>query len=177
LQEETTALVDGSDHVDYVIGRALRADIPALLELQKVNLIGAGGALSVQFSPDWFERSIAEMPIMVAKRDGALVAYLVSSSRTATRHIALAEAKYHAYPAPPDAYNCGPLCVAAGERGKGLAVRLFEAMRAQLPGREAVAFIRHDNTSSRALHRKLNFREVAEFKHGSDDYVVAAHRE
>ena len=165
-----------SDQIDYVIGPASRADIPALLQLQKANLTGVGGSLSVQFPSDWFERSIAEMPIIVARRDGALVAYLVSSSRAATKHIALAEAKYSAYPAAPNAYNSGPLCVAASERGKGLAMRLYEAMRAHLPGREAVSFIRRDNESSRALHRKLGFQEVAEFKHGGIDYVVASHR-
>jgi len=148
-----------------------------LLGLQKANLASAGGALSVQFPFEWFERSMAEMPIMAAKRDGMLVGYLVSSSRAATRHLALAEAKYHAYPAPSDAYNSGPLCVAASERGRGLAPRLFEAMRAQLPGREAVNFIRRDNSSSRALHGKLGFREVAEFTHDGIDYVVAVHRE
>jgi L-amino acid N-acyltransferase YncA len=152
-------------------------DVPALLELQEANLIDAGGSLSVQFSSEWFKRSMADMPIIVAERGGKLVAYLVSSSRAATRHLALSEAKYHAYPAAPDAYNSGPLCVAASERGRGLAPRLFQAMRAQLPGREAVAFIRRDNASSRALHRKLGFREVAEFTHFSVDYLVVVHPE
>ena len=162
---------------DYVIGPASRNDIPALLELQNANQVGTGGALSVQFSSEWFERSMDEMPIMVAERDGMLVGYLVSSSRTATRHLALTEAKYRAYSASPDAYNSGPLCVAASERGRGLAPRLFHAMRAHLPGREAVTFIRRDNLSSRALHRKLAFREVATFTYSSVDYLVAVHRE
>jgi len=131
----------------------------------------------VQFSSEWFERSMEEMPIIVARRAEALVGYLVSSSRDATRHIPLSEAKYRAYPALPDAYNSGPLCVAASERGRGLAARLFQAMRAKLPGREAVCFIRRDNLSSRALHRKLGFREVAEFTHFGIDYLVAVHRD
>jgi L-amino acid N-acyltransferase YncA len=50
-------------------------------------------------------------------------------------------------------------------------------MRAQLPGREAVTFIRRDNSSSRTLHRKLDFREIAAFTYGSFDYLVAVHRE
>ena len=118
---------------DYVIGPASRDDIPALLELQKANLAGAGGALSVQFSSEWFERSMDEMPIMVAKRNGMLVGYLVSSSRTATRHLALSEAKYRAYPASPEAYNSGPLCVAASERGRGLAPGYFRRCEHNCP--------------------------------------------
>jgi L-amino acid N-acyltransferase YncA len=168
-------VADRSNHKDCVIRPGSRHDIPALLELQKANLVAAGGTLSVQFSSEWIERSMAEMPIIVAERDGALVGYLVSSSRAATQHFALSEAKYHAYPARPNAYNSGPLCVAASERGQGLARRLFEAMRAQLPGREAVNFIRRDNSSSRALHRKLGFREIAEFTHDGVDYVVTVH--
>jgi L-amino acid N-acyltransferase YncA len=171
-----STLTKPSDN-DYVIGRASREDITSLLDLQTANLAAVGGGLSVQFSSEWLERSMDEMPIIVATRAGALVGYLVSSSRNATRHIALSEAKYRAYPTLPDSYNSGPLCVAACERGRGLAARLFQAMRAQLPGREAVCFIRRDNLASRALHRKLGFREVAEFTHVGIDYLVAAHRE
>jgi L-amino acid N-acyltransferase YncA len=170
-------VTDKSPHADYVIGPASREDVPALLQLQEANLAGTGGALSMQFSSEWFESSMDEMPIIVAKRDGALVGYLVSSLRSATRHLALAEAKYRAYPVRSDTYNSGPLCVAASERGRGLAPRLFQAMRAQLPGREAVTFIRRDNSSSRSLHLKLGFREVAEFTYGSVDYLVAVHCE
>jgi L-amino acid N-acyltransferase YncA len=170
-------VADRSGQDDYVIGLASREDIPSLLELQRANMGAIGGALSVQFPSEWFERSIDEMPIIVARRAGVLVGYLVSSSRNATRHIALSEAKYGAYPAQPDAYNSGPLCVAATERGRGLTARLFQTMRAQLPGREAVCFIRRDNLSSRALHRKLGFREVAEFTHVGIDYLAAAHRD
>ena len=175
--EDAPPEADGSNSGNCVIDVASRDDIPALLTLQKANLAGNGGALSVEFSAEWFERSMREMPIIVAKRDGTLVGYLVSSSRNATRHLALGEAKYRAYPASPDAYNSGPLCVSATERGRGLALRLFQAMRTRLAGREAVSFIRRDNASSRALHRKLDFREVAEFTLGEIDYIVAAHRD
>ena len=73
-------------------------------------------------------------------------------------------------------YNSGPLCIAATERGQGLAAKLFEKQRLLLPGREGVAFIRRDNAASRAAHRKHGFLEVAEFSHADVEYLVAAHR-
>jgi hypothetical protein len=115
-------VADRSNHNDCVIRPGSRHDIPALLELQKANLVAAGGTLSVQFSSEWIERSMAEMPIIVAERDGALVGYLMSSSRAATQHFALSEAKYHAYPAHPTPTIRGhcvslPMNVAKASRG------------------------------------------------------------
>ena len=162
-----------SDGSEYNISVASRADLPQLLALQKANLIANGGSLSVEFSSDWFERSMEEMPIIVAKRRGQLVGYLVSSSRMATQHFALSEAKFRAYPAAPDAYNSGPLCIASSDRGRGLTAMLFRALSARLPGREAAAFIRRDNASSRIALLKVGFREVAEFTQDEVDYVVA----
>jgi L-amino acid N-acyltransferase YncA len=164
-----------SDPSEYAISVASREDLPQLLALQKADLVANGGSLSIEFPSDWFERSMEEMPIIVAKRGGQLVGYLVPSSRTATRHLALPEAKFRAYPAAPDAYNSGPLCIASSDRGRGLAAMLLGALGARLPSREAATFIRRDNASSRAAHLKVGFQEVAEFSHAGVDYVVAVH--
>jgi L-amino acid N-acyltransferase YncA len=163
---------EATDPIEYEISVAGPEDLPELLELQRANLAVNGGALSVEFSSDWFERSMQEMPIVIARRGGQLAGYLVSSSRLATRHLALTEAKFRAYPAVSDAYNSGPLCIAGGERGRGLSAILIAALQSRLPGREATAFIRRDNTSSRTAHVKAGFREVADFSHAGIDYVV-----
>jgi L-amino acid N-acyltransferase YncA len=160
----------------YLLALAAIEDIPEILVLQAENQISNGGALSVEFPAAWFEGTIKEMPTIVAKRDGRLVGYLVSSSQAATRHLALSQAKHHAYPAGSDAYNSGPLCIAASERGRGLVAKLFESQRGFLPGREGVAFIRRDNAASRTAHAKHGFREVAHFSHIGVDYVVASYR-
>jgi L-amino acid N-acyltransferase YncA len=159
----------------YLISVAVAEDIPDILALQSENHVSKRGSLSIAFPARWFERVIEDMPIVIARRDGQLVGYLVSSSQTATRHLALPQAKYHAYPAGPDAYNSGPLCIAAGERGRGLAAKLFEAQRSLLPGREGVAFIRQDNAASRAVHARLGFREVAAFSHAGAAYLVVSY--
>ena len=159
----------------YLISTATPDDIPDILVLQSENQVSRGGALSVEFPTQWFAEAIKDLPIVIARRDDRLVGYLVSSSQAATQHLALPQAKYRAYPAGTAAYNSGPLCIAASERGRGLVSKLFDAQRSLLRGREGVTFIRRDNATSRAVHAKYGFREVAEFSYAGVEYVVASH--
>lgn len=150
------------------------ADVPEILDLQTANLVAHGGSLSVAFPAAWFETVMREMPIMVARREGRLLGYLVASTRAHTRGQALPDAKFAAYPGAAEAYNAGPLCIAAGERGQGVALLLMQAQQRQLAGREAVAFIRRDNAASRATHARAGYRDVADFVHAGVEYVVVA---
>lgn len=158
----------------YDIRTATPDDIPELLALQADNQISRGGALSIEFPATWFAGVIRDMPIVIGRRDHRLVGFLVSSPKEATQHLPLGQAKFRAYPAGPYAYNSGPLCIAATERGQGLVAKLFNMQRSLLPGREGVAFIRRDNAASRAAHDKYGFQEVAEFSYAGVDYLVAA---
>jgi L-amino acid N-acyltransferase YncA len=171
MAEQDTSVRESS----YLISVATAGDIPEILALQSDNQISRGGALSVEFPAQWFEAAIKDLPIVIAMRDGRLVGYLVSSSQAATQHLPLPRAKQRAYPAGPGAYNSGPLCIAASERGRGLVAKLFETQRSLLQGREGVAFIRRDNAASRAVHAKYGFREVVEFSHGGVDYLVVSY--
>jgi hypothetical protein len=58
----------------YEITLATQADIPAIIDLQERNLRSNGGTLSVPFSCEWFEAAIADMPIVVARSEGLLLA-------------------------------------------------------------------------------------------------------
>jgi predicted GNAT superfamily acetyltransferase len=156
----------------YDIRVATAEDIPELLALQAENQISRGGALSIEFPAVWYEGVVRDMPIVIARRDGSLAGFLVSCSPEATQHLALISSA--AYPAGPDAYNSGPLCIAAKERGHGLAAKLFNAQRSLLPGREGVALIRRGNSASRAAHAKYGFCEVAEFSRSEVEYLVVA---
>lgn len=159
----------------YEIRVATPEDIPELLALQGENQIGRGGALSIEFSAPWFDKVVRDLPVVIARREGRLAGFLVSSSPKATQDISLVRAKFAAYPATPGAYNSGPLCIAASERGRGLALKLFELQRQLLKGREGVAFIRKDNSNSRTAHAKYGFKEVAEFTHSGIEYLVVAY--
>lgn len=158
----------------YDVRIATPADIADILVLQEANLLRNGGSLSAEFPAEWFETVMRDMPVVIARRGGALAGYLVASSREHARGQTLTEAKFAAYPASPDAYNAGPLCIAASERGRGIALSLMEAQRRHLPGREGVAFVRSDNAASRATHARAGYREVATFTHAGVDYVVVA---
>ncbi len=158
----------------YEIGVATADDIPELLSLQAENQIGRGGSLSIEFPAPWYEHVLRSMPVIIGRRDGRLAGFLVSSEQEATQHLPLVRAKFAAYPTGSGAYNSGPMCIAAKDRGQGLAAKLFDMQRALLPGREGVAFIRRDNSTSRAAHARYGFREVAEFSHLGVEYLVAA---
>ena len=160
----------------YEVTPATRDDVPAILDLQEQNLRSNGGALSVRFPREWFEQAISDMPIVVARSDTHVVGYVVSTPLTAQAHDLIIQAMLRAYPGSPGAYNYGPICVAEKHRGRGLAVAMFEELRAQLPGREGFTFIRADNTASRNVHMKMGMREVAEFTLKDTGYIVVAYQ-
>jgi L-amino acid N-acyltransferase YncA len=160
---------------DYEIALATRDDIAGILELQDRNLRRNGGALSVPFSRDWFAAAIDDMPIIVARREGRVVGYVVSTPLAAQAHDPIIQSMLRAYPGAPGAYNYGPICVAESERGCGLAGAMFGALRQRLPAREGFTFIRRDNTVSLKVHTKMGLRQVAEFTHADAAYVVVAY--
>ena len=148
---------------DYEISLAVPEDIAGILTLQDPNVIDRGGALSVRLTADWIERSMREMPIIVGRRDGKVVGYLLSTSIAAMSHVPIIQAMLRSFPPPADCYLYGPVCVDTTERGKGLAGRLYEELRAQLPGRPAMTFVRADNAASLRAHRKMGMRELGTF--------------
>jgi L-amino acid N-acyltransferase YncA len=160
---------------DYEITVATRDDLPGILDLQEHNLRSNGGALSVPFSCEWFEAAIINMPIIVARNEGRVVGYVVSTPLTAQAHNPIVQAMLRAYPGLPGAYNYGPICVSESERGRGLAGAMFEALRVRLPAREGFTFIRRDNTVSVRVHTKMGMQEVAEFTQDGVTYVVVAY--
>ena len=83
--------------------------------------------------------------------------------------------KRQAYEGAPDAYVYGPICVAAEERGQGLAQAMFSALRQQLPAREGILFIRCDNIASLRAHEKMGMREVACFEFGGNEFAVLSY--
>ncbi|HEX3210633.1 MAG TPA: hypothetical protein VHQ91_14695, partial [Geminicoccaceae bacterium] len=78
-------------------------------------------------------------------------------------------------PGAPDAYVYGPICIDEAERGRRLANAMFAALRARLPGREGILFIRRDNPASLRAHAKLGMTEVAEFVHDGAVHAVLSY--
>jgi len=157
------------------IGRATAGDIAGILDLQERNLRKNGGALSVPMTRGWLEAAIDSMPIMVARRGGQVVGYVVSSSRDDQGDDPILHGMLQAYPGSPGAYIYGPICVASSERGKGVARAMVQALRAELPRREGFTFIRADNAVSRKVHAGMGMREAATFTVADVAYVVVAY--
>lgn len=165
---------DRAASLDCEIALATGDDIAGILQLQEENLQERGGMLLVRFSREWFESALADMPLIVARKSGRVVGYLVSSSLPAQSHLPVIQAMLRAYPGTPDAYLYGPICVAGSARGRSLASAMLSVLRAKLAGREGITFIRRDNTSSLRAHAKMGMRIVAEFTHGDAALVVVA---
>jgi L-amino acid N-acyltransferase YncA len=175
MEIDNAAQLIPADKSIYLISIATMNDVPEILALQSENQVTRGGFLSIEFPAPWFETVIKDMPTVVARRDGRLVGYLVSSQPASTQHLPLPQAKQRAYAGRRGAYNSGPLCIVQNERGRGLIAKLFETQRSLLAGREGIAFIRRDNAASRVVHARYDFREVAEFSHGGVDYLVVSY--
>ena len=156
------------------IALATRDDIVGILNLQEQNLLGQGGLLSVRLPGAFIEAALDDLPQIVARRDGKIVAYLLAGSRGAHAHTPIIQAMFRAYPASPNAYVYGPICVAESERGHGLATALFAELRELLSGRECVAFVRRDNAASLQAHLKMGMRDVASFEHDGVVHAVLA---
>jgi L-amino acid N-acyltransferase YncA len=151
----------------------LRAeDIDDVLALQEANQAEHGGTLSARMPRDFFVAALNGMPVIVARRDGRVVGFLVSSPKHPPPEAPVVRAMLRAWPGAEDAYAYGPVCVAADQRGHGLAAAMFAALRALLPGREGVLFIRSDNAASVRAHTKMGMRQVAAFQHGGAEMLV-----
>src|SRR6516164_4067394 len=142
--------------------------------MQEVNLHENGGSLSVRQTADWLRRTMSEMPIIVARRDGVVVGYALATSIAAKSHVGIVQTMLRAFPAPSNCYLYGPVCVAESERGNGLAGMMYQEMRKRLPGRTAMSVVRSDNIPSLKANRKMGKMEFGKFIHDDETYIVFA---
>jgi hypothetical protein len=103
-----------------------------------------------------------------------VVGYALATSIAAKSHVDIVQTMLRAFPAPSNCYLFGPVCITEGERGNGLAGKLYQEMRARLPNRTAMSFVRSDNLSSLRANRKMGKQELGEFIHDGESYIVFA---
>jgi predicted GNAT superfamily acetyltransferase len=157
---------------DVEIDKLRAGDIDGVLALQEANQAEHGGTLSARMPRAFFATTPGSMPVIVARRQGRVVGFLVSSPKHPPPEVPVMRAMLRAWPGADDAYVYGPVCVAAEERGRGVAAAMFAALRALLPGREGVLFIRSDNAASIRAHAKMGMRQVATFEHDGAAMLV-----
>lgn len=157
---------------DNRVSRADIADMDGILELQAANQTARGGALAASLTGERLAKMMQDMPLIVARRDGRITGFLLTTSREVNADIPIVKAMFNAYHGAPDAYVYGPICVGEQERGKGLAQIMFAELRRLEPGREGVLFIRNDNEASLRAHLKMGMKKVASFEFNSFAYAV-----
>jgi len=155
------------------IGPATKDDIAGILELQDANQPDRGGMLSARLPRERFEAALLDLPLLVARREGRIVGYLMSFSLSAqTAAIPIVKGMLEVYSGGPNIYVYGPICIAEDERGHGLAAALFAELCARIPSRECVTFIRADNVASLRAHTKMGMRVVGRYTHDAAELVV-----
>src|SRR5579872_3935783 len=106
-----------TDLKDVAIERATAGDIGAIVKLADENGPDHGGELSVRLTSEAVAARMQKLPSIVARRGGHLIGFLLTSERTATTS-PIVGAMLKIYPGSERAYVYGPVCVAAGERGR-----------------------------------------------------------
>jgi predicted GNAT superfamily acetyltransferase len=161
---------------DYDISLGRADDIPGILALQEINLVERRGSLSVRQTADWFRHAINENSLVVGRRENKVVGYVLGTSRAANAHVMIIHTMLRSFSPPPDCYVYGPVCVAATERGKGLAGALFEVLQTHMAGRPAMTFIRADNVASLRAHQKMGMSELGTFIHKDEPHIALSYR-
>ena len=159
--------------MSYKIAFGTPSDIPAILALQESNLPENGGSLSVREAADWFTRALGEKSLVVARRDGKLVGYLLGTSIATKAHVPIIQEMLKTFPTSLDCYLYGPVCVTEIERGKGLAGAMFEKLQSHMR-RPAITFVRADNGASLRAHRKMGMQDVGPFTNEGVSFVAFA---
>ena len=157
---------------DTRVSRADIADMDGILELQAANQTARGGALAASLTGERLAKMMQDMPLIVARRDGRITGFLLTTSREVNADIPIVKAMFNAYHGAHDAYVYGPICVGEQERGKGLAQIMFAELRRLEPGREGVLFIRNDNEASLRAHLKMGMKKVASFEFNGFEHAV-----
>ncbi len=151
-------------------------DLDGILALQECNLPERGGALSARLTRAQLAAMIGDLPGIVARRAGRLVGYLLASSKATIADVPVVRAMLEAYPGAGDAYVYGPVAVDESERGQGIAAAMFDRLKALLPGREGILFIREDNAPSLRAHAKMGIVARGSFLHAGARHVVLSYR-
>ncbi|KXW56439.1 hypothetical protein LHV13_04210 [Ferrovum sp. PN-J185] len=163
-------------NIGVKIDVATEHDLNGILALQSVNHFSNGGSLSAFIPHPQLILMMEALPQIVARQNGLVIGFLLSSTVEMCKDIPILQSMLEAYPERThDAYAYGPICIAASERGKGLAQEMYTRLRCLLPGREGVLFIRSDNESSLRAHRKMGMREVSHFDFAGIDHTVLSY--
>src|SRR5580693_7415281 len=123
-------------------------DAVRVSSLLMTNSSERGGALYGDWSIGLVTKWITSGALIAIAVDGSkLVGVLFTSEKTQAA-AAPVVAMLRVWPGTADAYIYGPICIDEAARGQGVLESLFAYVAARLPGREAILFIKANNTRS-----------------------------
>lgn len=143
--------------------------------MQEPNLPEYGGKLSVRMSYERISSMMDMMPVVVARQNGVVVGYLISSQLSLYADVPVIQAMLAEYKGSPGAYVYGPICVAKDHRQNGLAGAMFNTLRESLPNREGFTFVRKDNATSMTTHSHIGLKEVGTFTFNDAEHAIFAY--
>jgi GNAT superfamily N-acetyltransferase len=147
-------------------------DAARVSSLLMANSSERGGALYGDWPIGVITKRITSGALIAVAIDGSKLIGVLFTSEKAQASAAPVVAMLRAWPGAVDAYVYGPVCIDEAARGQGVLERLFAYAVARLPGREAILFIRANNTRSLQAHARLGMRQVANFKLGREVFIV-----
>ncbi|MEH2230331.1 MAG: GNAT family N-acetyltransferase [Nostoc sp.] len=159
---------------DVVIDRASPSDVTAIVKLAQANDAEHGGMLLGHLEPEAVMMTISQMPSVVARKNGQVVGFLLSWSKT-TANLPIIKVMLQTYSGTKDAYLYGPICVDETMRGQGIAAVMFAKLKDFLPKREGILFIKANNKASLQAHQKMGMCKMAEFIYEGTEFLIFAY--
>ena len=154
------------------IRQAKIEDAVGVSSLLMTNSSERGGALYGDWSIDVVTKWITSGALIAIAVDGSKLVGVLFTSEKAQASAAPVVAMLRVWPGTADAYIYGPICIDEAARGQGVLDSLFAYVAARLPGREAILFIKANNTRSLQAHARLGMRQVANFELGGEVFIV-----
>ena len=156
--------------IEIQIRQADIEDAVRLSSLLMANSSEGGGPLYGDWSIGVVTKWITSGALIAIAIDDSKLIGVLFTSEKAQASAAPVVAMLRAWPG--DAYVYGPVCIDETARGQGVLERLFAYVVARLPGREAILFIKANNTRSLQAHARLGMRQVANFELGGEIFIV-----
>ncbi|MEF9672174.1 N-acetyltransferase [Pseudomonas sp. PCH446] len=114
-------------------------------------------------------------PVVVASRDDRVVGVLFSAAKD-MHPPTVDQGHAESMAGHTRCLRVRPCLYRQHGKGPGPSASALRATSAALPGREAILFIRRDNSASLRAHERLGMREVAGFTLEGDEYAVLSDR-
>jgi ribosomal protein S18 acetylase RimI-like enzyme len=151
-------------------------DAEQISALLMANGADRGGELYGDWSVGVVKDTITSGQLILVAVEGAHLLGVLFTSEMAHASSPPVLAMLKAWPGSADAFVYGPVCIDQAARGKGVLEALYAELTRRRPNREAILFIKANNTRSLRAHARLGLVQVARFTLDGEVFVVLSSR-